>query len=136
VKAVFADSLYWIAIVRPKDPWKEKALQARSRLGEVALVTTDEVLNEFLAALCKGGPKLRRAAVEMVHAILNSPEVTVLPQTHQGFLDGVERYGKREDKEYSLTDCISMNAMNAEGLHEVLTNDHHFEQESFTVLIR
>jgi predicted nucleic acid-binding protein len=37
---------------------------------------------------------------------------------------------------YSLTDCISMNAMRAEALTEVLTNDHHFEQEGFTVLMR
>jgi predicted nucleic acid-binding protein len=29
-----------------------------------------------------------------------------------------------------------MNAMDAEGIREVLTNDHHFEQEGYTILIR
>ena len=29
-----------------------------------------------------------------------------------------------------------MNTMTAEGLTEVLTNDHHFEQEGYTVLIK
>ena len=34
-------------------------------------------------------------------------------------------------KEYSLTDCASMQAMQHERLTEVLTNDHHFRQEGF-----
>ena len=45
-------------------------------------------------------------------------------------------YENRTDKEYSPTDCSSMEAMRQQGLHEVLTNDHHFEQEGFTILIK
>jgi len=40
------------------------------------------------------------------------------------------------DKGYSLTDCISMNTMRAEGLTEILTNDVHFTQEGFRALFR
>ena len=47
----------------------------------------------------------------------------------------LELMRKREDKEYSLTDCISMAAMRREKLTEALTNDHHFTQEGFEVLI-
>jgi uncharacterized protein len=43
-------------------------------------------------------------------------------------------YKDRPDKEYSLTDCISMQVMRREGLTEVLTNDHHFTQEGFRIL--
>jgi predicted nucleic acid-binding protein len=42
----------------------------------------------------------------------------------------------RADKEYSLPDCISMNAMKDESLARILTHDHHFEQEQFEVLMR
>jgi len=35
-------------------------------------------------------------------------------------------YRARPDKEYSLTDCMSMHVMCREGLTDVLTNDHHF----------
>ena len=42
---------------------------------------------------------------------------------------------QRRDKEYSLTDCASMNAMRLESIPEVLTNDHHFKQEGFTILM-
>jgi predicted nucleic acid-binding protein len=137
MKKVFADSSYWIAVVRPKDQWSGAADQARKNLGSDAiLVTTDEVLIEFLTALSRGGPSLRRTAAKMVRAILGNANVRVVQQTREGFLKGVTRYESREDKEYSLTDCISMNVMESHTMKEVLTNDHHFEQEGFKVLIR
>ena len=66
--------------------------------------------------------------------MLASPEVTVIHQTHELFLEGLTLYEARPDKEYSLTDCISMQTMRREGLTEVLTNDHHFTQEGFHIL--
>jgi predicted nucleic acid-binding protein len=36
----------------------------------------------------------------------------------------------------SVTDCSSMNTMDAAAVREVLSSDHHFEQEGYTVLIR
>ena len=135
MKTVFADSHYWIAVVNPNNPWKEVSRATKLALGEVFIVTTDGVLTEFLAALRKG-EHMRRQAAKMVHAILENPNVKVIPQTRDSFLKGLEFYENRSDKEYSLTDCISMNVMKTESLVEVLTNDHHFEQEGFTVLIR
>jgi len=135
MKTVFADSLYWIAIVRPNDSWKHAAKRAKSLLHNVRILTTDEVLTEFLAALSGGGQNLRRQASQMVRAILDDPNVTVRPQSRDSFLQGVELYEQRLDKEYSLTDCISMNAMKSESVTEVLTKDQHFAQEGFNVLI-
>jgi predicted nucleic acid-binding protein len=31
--------------------------------------------------------------------------------------------------------CISMEAMRQEGVNEILTNDNHFKQEGFTILL-
>ena len=124
MKSVFADSHYWIAAARPRDPWAEAAKRAREKLGKALLVTTDEVLVEFLAALSRGGPALRKAAVKMVRAILANPNVTVVPQARDGFLKGLSLHESREDKEYNLTDCISMNVMKCQSISEVLTNGH------------
>ena len=52
------------------------------------------------------------------------------------FLRGLELYERRADKAYSLVDCISMNSMRDEGITEILTSDHHFAQEGYTVLLR
>ncbi len=136
MKTVFADSLYWIAIVKPQDPWGEAAREAKKSLGDVRLLTTDEVLTEFLAALSGWGEKLREQAAKMVRAIISNPNVRVIPQSRDSFLRGLELYEQRGDKEYSLTDCISMNAMRSESIVEVLTNDNHFEQEGFTILMK
>lgn len=135
MKTVFADSLFWIALVKPEDQWAKAAKTAKSNLGNVLIVTTDEVLTEFLTALSKG-ERMRIQAGKMVRTILANPNVRVVPQTRDSFLKGLTLYENRGDKEYSLTDCISMNVMKAESLVEALTNDSHFEQEGFTVLIK
>ena len=131
MKAVFADSLYWIAIARPGDPWSADARKARAELGEVRIVTTDEVLT----ALSGGGPKLRQQAASIVREIISNSMVKVIPQSRDSFLGGLKFYELRGDKEYSLIDCISMNAMRSESIAEVLTNDHHFKQEGFRILM-
>jgi predicted nucleic acid-binding protein len=58
----------------------------------------------------------------------------VLPQTRADFDAALALYEARPDKAYSLTDCRSMVALHALGVAEVLTNDHHFTQEGFTIL--
>ena len=66
-------------------------------------------------------------------AVFN-PKVHVIPQTRQSFLAGLDLYDARPDKGYSLTDCISMNVMKAEGVTDILTHDEHFNQEGFRTL--
>jgi len=135
MRAVFADTLYWVAVARPDDQWHKASLRAKARIGKARIVTTDEVLSEFLAALSKGGQVLRGQAAAMVRAIIANPNVTVLPQSRLSFLSGLGLYERRPDKTYSLVDCTSMEAMRTAGVTEVLTNDAHFAQEGLTVLI-
>ena len=134
-KLVFADAHYWIATVNKNDQWHAAARAAKQAVGPAVLVTTDEVLVEFLTAL-GNREHLRQLAGRMVRAILQDPNVRVLPQSRHSFLQGVQLYEQRPDKDYSLTDCISICTMSSESIAEVLTNDHHFEQEGFTVLIK
>ena len=136
MKAIFVDTLYWVAVIMPDDPWKKSAKRARKSLGDVRLVTTDEVLAEFLTMLREAGPVLREKAAETVRAILKNPNVTVIAQSRDTFLRALDHYAERKDKEYSLTDCASMSAMAADGIREALTNDHHFEQEGYVALIK
>ena len=133
---VFADTVYWIAAALPNDQWRAAAREARRRLGRVELVTTDEVLAEFLSALSRGGPRVRSAAARTVRAILSGPTVRVVPQSRLSLTRALDRYEARGDKQYSLQDCVSMNVMEAESITQILTNDHHFEQEGFTVLMK
>jgi hypothetical protein len=49
--AVFADTFYWLALARPRDSWHAAASGWAAANPLTPLVTTDEVLTEFLNAL-------------------------------------------------------------------------------------
>jgi predicted nucleic acid-binding protein len=134
MRQVFADAVYWIAAANRKDQWHAKVVRAVRSLGQATLVTTEEVLDEFVTHYSGHGPIMRGVAASTVRKALSNPLVTVLPQSHQSFLNGLALYEARPDKGYSLTDCISMQAMRAEGITEILTHDNHFTQEGFIIL--
>lgn len=130
----FADTFYWIALSNSRDQWHRRVLAFHEALDEYRLYTTDEVLMEFLTFYGEGTPHVRRRAALFTRNILTNPFISVFPQTHTSFLEGLSLYEARLDKEYSPTDCIAMLVMRREGLTEVLTNDHHFTQEGFHIL--
>ena len=135
MRRIFADAHYWVAILNDQDQ-SHRAAQSISRtLQGTTLVTTEEVLTEVLAFFSERGQYLRQAAVAFVESILSNPAVSVREQSHQTFVDGLASYKSRPDKGYSLTDCVSMRAMQAEGMTQVLTNDGHFTREGFTRLL-
>jgi predicted nucleic acid-binding protein len=135
LKAVFADTLYWIAVTNPHDPWNKAAKAAREALGACQIITTDSILLEYLTSFAGQGNFSRKRAVLTVRHLLHSPFVRVIQQTREVFLQGIEFYANREDKAYSLADCISMIIMQEESISAILTNDHHFTQEGFEILI-
>ena len=86
--------------------------------------------------MAQRGPNLRQAGVRAVRRIVDDGRVTVQPQSRESFLAGLRLYEERSDKGYSLVDCVSMTTMRRLGIAEILTSDHHFIQEGFTVLLR
>lgn len=135
MKVVFVDASYWIATINPKDQWHNAAVKAREALGNVSLVTTEEVLMEVLTGFSKSGEELRKRTAAAVRAIGGNPNVKVIPQTRDSFARGLKRYENRSDKKFSMQDCISFIAMEDEGITDVLTSDHDFEQEGFVALM-
>ncbi len=131
MRQVFADSLYWIAIVSPRDQWHARAVEASRDPRGARMVTTEEVLTEFLNAF-RHNADLRRAATSTITSIQADPDTLILPQSRRSFLAGFSLYEARPDKAYSLTDCISMATMQQENITEILTHDRHFSQEGFT----
>lgn len=134
--ALLADTFYWIALADSNDSAHQRALALASERADSLIVTTDEVLSEYLTFSATAPEQMRRKAVTNAERILEHPGVRVIPQSRGSFLSGMALYAQRPDKRYSLTDCISMRTMRREGLTEVLTNDRHFEQEGFRALFR
>ena len=134
--ALFADTFYWIALADATDSAHRLALAMTIERATSQIITTDEVLTEYLNFFSTAPEPFRRKAVQGAEGLLTSSVVRVVPQSRGSFLAGLELYRARPDKGYSLTDCISMATMRREGLTEVLTNDKHFEQEGFRALFR
>jgi uncharacterized protein len=132
---IFADTFYWVALLNRRDSANRAVLEFSRTLGSSTLITTDEVLIELLA-FCASDQQLRMEAALTMQDILDGGNVRAIPQSRAGLLGGLALYKARPDKGYSLTDCISMQAMRREGLMYVLTNDRHFEQEGFRAIFR
>lgn len=133
---IFADTFYWVALLNSRDNYHAEVKQFSLTLANATVVTTDEVLIEVLNFLSGSGMNVRRKAAMIVRQLLQADpqKVTVLPQSHDVFLEGLSLYEERLDKGYSLTDCISMVVMRELQIQEVLTHDHHFVQEGFQIL--
>jgi uncharacterized protein len=59
---------------------------------------------------------------------------TVIHQSKYLFHLALERFEERQDKGYSLTDCLSMVVMETHGIGEILTTDAHFRQAGFRLI--
>ena len=134
MRRFFADTFYLIALADHRDQWHAHVVAFSRAHAGTHLFTVDEVLAEFLTFCSTAGPHIRGNAVRTVRQALDHPQWIVIPQSRASLLDALMFYESRPDKEYSLTDCVSMQAMRQHGLTNVLTNDHHFTQEGFRIL--
>lgn len=136
MSTAFADSFYWIALFHPADQWHSPAMKICTEKAISNIVTTEEVLIEFLTQFAKSGPHTRHKTAGFVRSIFMDRSIHILEQTSSSFEAGLRLFESRLDKAYSMTDCISMTAMKAEGITAVLTYDEHFVQEGFQALFR
>lgn len=130
--AYFVDTWFVIAAFDRFDPGHRAVHRLEAAIRNDRLVTHDGVFTEFLAFVSAYGRAQRAAAVRLVRNAMR--EWTVLPADRSLVLRALTLYGDRLDKAYSLVDCMSMVLMRDRGITHVLTNDHHFAQEGFTLL--
>jgi len=135
MKIIFVDTHYLIAIINRLDQWHQSAISAVGKLSKAKLVVTESVLVETLNYFAEFRPEAKQHAAETIESFSANVNVEVIEQTSELFRKGMKLYISRLDKDYSLTDCISMNVCHKLGITEILTHDHHFEQEGFKVLL-
>jgi len=133
---VFLDSAYAIALASVADEFHPEALALADELEASAtrLITTHAVLLEIGNALAK--LKFRHAAIELLASLGSDPKVEVIPLSNELFERALRFYSARPDKEWGLTDCLSMIVMEGHHVTEVLTTDQHFQQAGFRALLR
>ena len=132
MKAVFADTYYWLALINPRDHAHQEALTLSKSLSE-PLVTSIWVLTEVADAM--RDPANRPAFVKLMSDITGDPQTTLVPAEQKLFERGIALYATRLDKKWSLTDCISFVIMQDLGITDALTGDGDFVQAGFRKLM-
>jgi uncharacterized protein len=129
----FADTSFFVAFLNAHDVDHAKAVELMKNY-QGRIVTTDWVLAElgnFLSARAS-----RTLFVPFVRDLPADARMEVVPANRQQLESGCALYGARLDKDWSLTDCISMVVLEARSIRDVFTADHHFEQAGYTILLK
>ncbi|VEN74850.1 conserved hypothetical protein [Candidatus Desulfarcum epimagneticum] len=133
IKPVFLDTSYLLALLNSHDEFHQQALTLADEIHG-KLITTEAVLTEIGNALAK--IQWRELAVDTLNDLQNDEDVEVLSVSPELFSTALNLYSLRMDKEWGLTDCISIAVMKERKMTDVLTTDHHFEQAGFKALLR
>lgn len=136
METYFADTSFWIALSSRRDQYHARAVLWRLELARTRgrLVTTEAVLWEWLNALAETGT--RTVAIEGYRRVHADPRIQVVSFDPDLCGAAVELYRSRADKDWSLTDCLSVVVMQQRPIADALTSDHHFEQAGFKALLR
>jgi predicted nucleic acid-binding protein len=130
--AAFADSFFFLALLNVRDACHRQAL-ALSESFAGSIVTTQWVLAEVGDAFSK--PADRDRFIALLALIEADDRIEVVPASDASFQRGIELFGARPDKAWTLTDCISFVTMDERHIRDALTRDHHFEQAGMVALL-
>lgn len=130
---VFLDTSYVLALELANDRYHEAAQQhwKRVKASVPLLVTTSYVLDEIVTFFNRVGHHAK--AVSVGNTLLYSPSVQFIHVDEALFYDGWAYFQQHQDKDYSLTDCISFVVMRNLDITVAYTFDRHFVQAGFAV---
>jgi len=130
---VFADTFYFLGLLNRTDAAHERCVRY-SQTHRVELLTTEWVLVELADAQCR--PAERERTARFIQQLFQNPLVHIVPCSPDLLQRGLALYGSRQDKNWSLTDCLSFVVMGDRELREALTGDADFEQAGFHALLQ
>lgn len=131
----FLDASFAIALASATDQYHESAVALAQQIEteDIRLITSRAVVLEIGNALSK--LRYRASAVALLDAIELDPNVEIVPLSEELYRRSLELYRQHQDKEWSLTDCISFAIMRERSITDALTADSHFRQAGFRALL-
>jgi len=135
-QTVFVDTSAWLALINEADTDHAAAKTIRDKLlhNKKRFLVTDYIIVEIANSLCK--TRWRSHAVQLINSIRETDSFEVVEIDKEVLDDAWDMYSARADKEWSLTYCVSFVVMKKHGIRDAFTNDHHFEQAGFAVLVK
>ena len=135
---LFADTAGLGTLADPTQPHHSVAasLYRTARNQNRKIVTTNYVLAELVALLTSPLRLPRASIVAFLDDLKFSPYVEVVHVDALLDDEAWQLLKSRQDKDWSLVDCVSFATMTRRGITEALTTDHHFEQAGFVRLLK
>lgn len=115
--------------------YTKRLYKLKANSAKLNKVTTELVLIEVLNYFCEFRLDIKDYVIKSTNHFVVTKKIEIIPCSSEQFIEGFYFYKSRLDKGYSLTDCVSMNVMRERNINEILTNDDHFEQEGFRILL-
>jgi uncharacterized protein len=132
---VFLDTSGAISLLNEDDQRYDEARQVWQELQtkRVRLVTTSLIFIEIGDGLSR--VHLRSLAVRFYERMQASRRIEVVQVGPDLEKRAWDLYRQRMDKEWGMTDCVSMTVMEDRRLKTSFTSDRHFRQAGFDVLL-
>ena len=122
---------YNTALSRPNCQLVSHGPSTKSAIGH------DQLCAYEVVALLTSPLKVpRQHLIGFVNSIKTSPYVEVVHVDAALDEQAWQLLTARQDKEWSLVDCVSFVLMQQRSLYYALTNDHHFEQAGYVRLLK
>lgn len=127
----FVDTSYLLALELANDQnhHAAKAHWQQFTASSPSLVTTLYIFDEVVTYFNSRGH--HQKAIQVGESLLNSPSIELIQVNEPLFLAGWDYFQQYQDKNYSLTDCISFGVMQQRGIQTALTFDQHFTQAGY-----
>ena len=134
-KKVFVDTAYLVALLNRRDGLHRKAVALAEHWASRAteLSTSDAVLIEFANFFSRS--PMRKKAIAWISELRVNGGWRIEPSSGELLVRAEARFAAHPDKTWSLTDCISMEAMLRAGIDTIATPDRHFVQAGFRILM-
>lgn len=132
MNALFADTSFFVAFFHDGDVDHDAAHDYMEN-HQGTIMTTDWVLVEFGNFISRRASRAQFGP--FIAELLVDPRFIIHQADHTDFNAGLQLYHQRQDKHWSMTDCISFSLMEREGMTDALTSDHHFEQAGFKIVL-
>lgn len=132
---VYVDTAALVALAHKRDAFHKKAVLVYKKLlnQNTRFITTNAVLLEVGNTFSRSSQ--RPFALALYRLVNKSRQWEVLPVDGKWFSEGMKLFEQRNDKDWSLTDCIGIVAAEAHGVKDVFTSDRHFQQAGFKILL-
>lgn len=133
MSVVFADAFYFVARLNRRDQHHARVVEF-SRHFRARILTSDWVLMEVADALAKS--ECRGRVRDFIHHLRQSSACEIVPGSRELLDRALDLYHKHNDKDWTLTDCVSFVIMRERDVSDALTGDQHFEQAGFIALLK